>query len=206
MRFLRGFLFIVLLLAPFALADAQTQCADGIDNNGNGLIDMADPYCKLPEDNDESSFLSGVPGDDANTPRRLDTWFDLDSGSGNDQCAIHACCMINGPCPADLEPAFFNPSACLQPQACIDFSLPVTKPGCDAFGCCEICIPGTSNCKTAFVNPAVSPTCTIETLGNPASCRVCTQNAQLNVPSHIFQDGFDRAPTLLGHSTEQRAN
>ena len=30
------------------------QCADGIDNDGDGLIDMADPGCTSPSDNDET--------------------------------------------------------------------------------------------------------------------------------------------------------
>ncbi|MGH2950738.1 MAG: hypothetical protein ACRDKX_01685 [Solirubrobacterales bacterium] len=31
-------------------------CSDGIDNDGNGLIDFpADPGCSSPEDNDEGS-------------------------------------------------------------------------------------------------------------------------------------------------------
>ncbi len=30
------------------------QCEDGIDNDGDGLIDMADPGCESPEDDDES--------------------------------------------------------------------------------------------------------------------------------------------------------
>lgn len=191
---------LVLLMVLFTLvtqAAAQTQCANGIDDNSNGWADLVDPYCKLAGDNDESSFGSGVPNENLNAPHALDTWFDLDSGSGNDHCSIHACCMINGPCPADLEPELFNPAACTVTQACIDFSEPVTKPGCDCFGCCEVCVPGTSNCTTVFVNPAISPSCTLETLDDPAHCRACTLNPQCHVPSHIiFEDGFDPPPAL----------
>jgi len=32
-----------------------TQCNDGIDNDNDGLIDMADPGCSSPQDNDESN-------------------------------------------------------------------------------------------------------------------------------------------------------
>lgn len=185
---------ISMLTAPGAQA---TQCSDDIDNNSNGWIDLVDPYCKVADDNDESSFASGVPGDDNNAPHALDTWFDLDSGTGNDGCLIHACCMIDGSCPADLEPQLFDPGACTATQACVSFAQPLTKPGCDCFGCCEICTPGTSSCATVFVNPAVSPTCTLETIGDPAHCRACTQNPQCNVPSHIFRDGFEPMPVLL---------
>src|SRR5581483_2224621 len=36
----------------------HTQCSDGIDNDGDGLIDYADPECVGPNDNDESSFAT----------------------------------------------------------------------------------------------------------------------------------------------------
>jgi hypothetical protein len=34
----------------------MTQCSDGIDNDGDGKVDYADPECVGPLDNDESSF------------------------------------------------------------------------------------------------------------------------------------------------------
>lgn len=37
-------------LAPVGIAP---ECRDGIDNDGDGLIDMADPGCSSPSDNDE---------------------------------------------------------------------------------------------------------------------------------------------------------
>src|SRR4051812_19873672 len=40
-----------------------TQCSDGIDNDGDGKIDLMDPECVSPLDNDESSFATGIPGD-----------------------------------------------------------------------------------------------------------------------------------------------
>ncbi len=38
----------------------MTQCSDGIDNDGDGLIDLADPGCSNSSDNDESN--SSPPG------------------------------------------------------------------------------------------------------------------------------------------------
>ena len=38
------------------------QCADGIDNNGNGLVDMADPGCTSPLDPTESTPGTGGTG------------------------------------------------------------------------------------------------------------------------------------------------
>ena len=186
--------FIVLLATLINPGAIASQCSDDIDNNSDGFVDMASLYCKAPDDNDESSFHSGVVGDDTNLPRSLDTWFDLDSGSGNDGCQIHACCMIEGTCPADLEPQFFDSESCSVTQGCIDNATPLTKPGCDCFGCCEVCDPETSICANVFLNPVVSPNCTVATLGDPSSCRTCKQNTQCFVPAFIFRDGFEVPP------------
>jgi gliding motility-associated-like protein len=44
--FSRKYLLIIPLLLAGGLLDAQTEdCADGIDNDGNGLVDLADPDC-----------------------------------------------------------------------------------------------------------------------------------------------------------------
>jgi len=186
--------FIALLALLASTGGFAAQCSDSIDNNSDGFVDMASLYCKTPDDNDESSFHSGSPGDDANSPHALDTWFDLDSGSGNDGCQIHACCMIEGACPADLEPGLFDAGACGVTDNCINNAVALTKPGCDCFGCCEVCDPNTSICANVFLNPVVSPNCTAEKLGDPSSCRTCKQNTQCLVPAFIFRDGFDLLP------------
>src|SRR5262244_3579693 len=61
------------------------QCADGMDNDGDGLIDGADPECSGPYDNDESSYATGIPGDNR-AMWMMDCFFDGNSGSGNDNC------------------------------------------------------------------------------------------------------------------------
>lgn len=167
------------------------ECSDGFDNNGDGQIDGASVYCKLSDDNDESSFRSGTPGDDGNLPRNLDTYFDLNGGSGDDGCSLHACCMIPGACPADLEPGLFNSSLCTATAACVDNTKPAIQPGCDAFGCCEMHDAATSTDRIVFINPAVSPNCTIATIGDSASCRVCTPNPQTYLSIRLFSDGFE---------------
>ena len=167
------------------------ECSDGLDNDGNGQIDSASVYCKLPGNNDESSFRSGIPGDDGNLPRSLDTFFDLNGGSGDDSCNLHACCMIAGACPADLEPGLFNPSLCIAAVACVDNTKPVIQPGCDAFGCCEMHDTITSTDRIVFINPVVSPNCTIATIGDGASCRACTPNPETYLSNRLFSDGFE---------------
>ena len=41
-------------LGKCAEPEETYQCGDGIDNDGDGLIDLDDPECLTPEDNDES--------------------------------------------------------------------------------------------------------------------------------------------------------
>jgi hypothetical protein len=41
---------------------APSQCSDLVDNDGDGLIDMADPGCADPADNDESNAPAGGSG------------------------------------------------------------------------------------------------------------------------------------------------
>ena len=39
----------------YALRTSFTQCQDGVDNDGDSLVDLVDPGCKIPTDNDESA-------------------------------------------------------------------------------------------------------------------------------------------------------
>lgn len=50
----------------------KTACADGLDNDGDGLFDMSDPGCSSPDDNDEYNAPSG--GVLAATVRRTADW------------------------------------------------------------------------------------------------------------------------------------
>jgi len=181
---------LVLLLSA-GVADA-TQCNDGIDNNSNGPVDLTDWYCKSEDDNDEGSFLSGLPGDDANSPAALDCWFDTNSGSGDDGCSIHACCGIAGECPDELGGAQFDPEQCSVSQQCMDNCQPLVKAGCDCFGCCRICTPE-NGCLDVFVNPAVSPGCSIGSLSDPLVCLPCVQNNDCRYQDSVFASGFEVA-------------
>jgi hypothetical protein len=188
-RVLRSIVVLASLGASTSLAQ---ECNDGIDNNNDGLVDMDDLYCKAPTDNDESSFGSGPGADGTNLPRNLDCWFDADMGSGNDDCSIHACCMIDGPCPAELEPELFDPGACNPSATCLDICIPLTRVGCDCFGCCAIRVPESPSAFTVFVNRTASPNCTLDTLGDPSLCRPCRPHPSCWVPwPPIFQDDFE---------------
>jgi len=183
------FTLALLLLFVAAAASAQ-QCSDNIDNNADGRIDMADPYCKAPTDNDETSFRGG-PTDDMNLPSSLDCWSDTNSGSGDDDCRIHACCLIDGPCPPALNPQTFNPANCAVSTMCRETCVPLTRPGCDCGGCCDIAIDGGPQ-RRLFLNPVVSPNCTLEQLGDPVACKPCRGDATCKVVlPQLFLDGFE---------------
>lgn len=181
----------VAIESPLALPQVDSaQCANNIDDDQDGLSDLDDPKCKLPGDNDESSFGSGVPGDDNNDPWSLDCWFDLNSGSGDDNCEMHACCMLEGPCPAEYLP--FDPNQCVASQQCIEACAPQTRQECDCFGCCQICDASVSGCYEVFVNPSVSPACELYVIDDPSLCKPCSRNASCPVPNPlIFLDGFE---------------
>ena len=68
--------------------EAGTQCADGVDNDGDGVIDAADPGCHT--DNDATNPASYDPTDNDEADRRAPTGGsgdDDDDGGGDAQCA-----------------------------------------------------------------------------------------------------------------------
>jgi len=50
-----------LLTIEKAVTGPQPQCSDGIDNDGDGLIDMDDPGCENPQDNSEANGGPSIP-------------------------------------------------------------------------------------------------------------------------------------------------
>ncbi len=106
-------------------------CDDGIDNDGDGLVDLQDPECTGPYDDDEATFATGIPGD--NKDDCQDCFFDGNSGHGDDGCQYATECLLGG-----------NPMGasscknCETSEACYDFCRPRTPNGCDCFGCCEV--------------------------------------------------------------------
>jgi hypothetical protein len=147
-----------------------TQCTNCKDDDNDGLIDWMDPECTGPLDNDESSFATGIPGDNKD-PCLQDCFFDGNSGSGDDGCKWNLACDPSSPgapkCP-------YNPNAknCGDPQsqACKNACVPLTPNGCDCFGCCEI---KTADAGSVFVK--LDQTCTVQTATDPTKCKPCTQ-------------------------------
>src|SRR5512132_3940021 len=69
------------------------QCNNCVDDDTDGKIDGFDPECTGPLDNDESSFATGIPGDNKDAINQ-DCFFDGNSGAGNDGCNQHVCCLL----------------------------------------------------------------------------------------------------------------
>jgi len=158
----------------------MAQCSDGKDNDGDGKIDYDDPECVGPLDNDESSFATGIPGDNMDACKQ-DCFFDGNSGAGDDHCDWQLQCdpsSVNTKCPYDQQYATQHAAACStsssQSQACIDFCRKFVPNGCDCFGCCVV--PGAS---TPII---LAATCTAADFGNPAKCPACTQVTQCSNP------------------------
>jgi hypothetical protein len=167
-------------VSPDAAGIGSAQCSDGIDNDGDGLPDYLDPECVGPLDNDESSFATGIPGDNMDLCKQ-DCFFDGNSGMGDDGCLWQLKCdpksKYDG-CPYDADFASKHATECStsasQSQACVDHCRPLVPNGCDCFGCCLIPSLGYSI--------HLDPGCTADQFGNPAKCPVCTQVTQCANP------------------------
>jgi hypothetical protein len=147
-----------------APAFGTTQCNDGIDNDGDGLIDGLDPECTGPWDNDEGSFATGIPGDNKD-PKWQDCFFDGNSGAGDDGCRYGTDCLY-GATPQD------DPT-CTVSQMCIDYCGARTPNGCDCFGCCTI-----QKSDGSTVDIFEVSTCSIAQIDDQTACPRCTKNVQ----------------------------
>lgn len=156
-------------------------CADGQDNDGDGLSDGADSECLSAFDHDESSFATGVPGDNRD-PKWQDCFFDGNSGAGDDGCRYHTDCLTG-----DL--AEDDPS-CQVSDSCFDYCQPLTPPGCDCFGCCEILSD-----SGEMLNVLVSETCSLANLDDEAACPRCE-------PTDLCENECGECEICLGKTLE----
>lgn len=182
-----------------------TQCSDGLDNDNDGKIDLADPECVSPLDNDESSFATGIPGDNVDACKQ-DCFFDGNSGMGNDGCEWQLKCDPSNvgagsaaSCPYDPN---FKMCPTTQSAKCINNCRAITPNGCDCFGCCVV--PGVNHpirlepsCdSTKFNDPAVCPVCTQQTscMKTCGACQLCIGKTTLD-PSCTTTTTDGGAPT-----------
>lgn len=171
------------------------ECADGLDNDDDGLVDWADPDCLHPCDNGEGSLAMEVPGAN-NAPCKMDCFFDSDGGSGNDNCYWdHRCDPIStdpdhypqpeegGACnyigenaTPPAAPANCGQMFAEQSDQCENYCKPLTPNGCDCFGCCVFPTAPTPIFLDS-AGPNGTSKCTIDKLDDPTVCHPCTQVA-----------------------------
>jgi hypothetical protein len=194
--------------APFSgmcTASSAYQCSNCIDDDSDGKIDGFDAECSGPADRDEASFATGIPGDNIDATDQ-DCFFDGNSGSGNDGCSQHVCCLLQAggatmattdditACAALAPNVNYNKyvrAECYKPfgstnvpTKCTMECGPLTPPGCDCFGCCTVC--NGSGCEDIILNPAVSPQCDQSNITDPGAdntegtaddpCKRCVKN------------------------------
>jgi hypothetical protein len=151
-------------LATDLCGDAGCICANGKDDDGDGLIDGFDPECTGPLDNDEGSFATGIPGDNRD-PKWQDCFFDGNSGAGDDQCRYHTDCLTGDKPQSDPD--------CQLTAACIKFCAPRTPNGCDCFGCCTVQV---DDGKTVDILTGTS--CSLDDIGDEKACPPCTKTTE----------------------------
>lgn len=144
---------------------APCACDDGLDNDGDGLVDGLDPECTGALDEDEATFATGKPSKAKNC---RDCYWDEDQGTGNDSCRYPNACL-HGEQPNGNG----NCSSCQVSQACLDTCAARTPNGCDCFGCCEVSRPDGLTITIEF-----SDRCSLAVIDDPVACPRCTQSTQ----------------------------
>jgi hypothetical protein len=155
----------------FACGGKIYACGDTLDNDGDGLVDYADPECTTPCDDAEGSFQTDLPGQ--NEDCKSDCYFDENTGAGDDKCEQNLKCDREDPgaligCEYDPE---YQTCGIEVEDACQEFCEPLVPNGCDCFGCCEI------GDRTVYLDG--SPDCH---LGNLDACQSCTLNTECDNP------------------------
>jgi hypothetical protein len=149
------------------------QCNDGMDNDGDGLIDSADGECVALCDNDEASYATGIPGDNMDACKQ-DCFFDGNSGQGDDGCNWDLRCDPANP-GANISCAYEADRNCQSTQSdrCLRNCRALTPNGCDCFGCCAVTYGGGQTATVRLVTG-----CTADKFGDPAVCPRCTQHQE----------------------------
>lgn len=174
-------------LSPSELCGGDCACSDGMDNDGDGLIDGMDPECTSPYDNDEGSFATGIPGDNVD-PHWQDCFFDGNSGHGDDGCRYHTDCLTGDKEATDPD--------CTVTEMCLDFCRARTPNGCDCFGCCEITKEdGTvttvqigEDCSLATIDECTTCVMDDECINECGECELCPGREAEDLPDSCYDD------------------
>lgn len=152
------------------------KCADGKDDDRDGLIDGADPECTSPMDDDEDTFGTGGPKAPPNECE--DCFWDGNDSADDDGCMYPAVCRSEGPSamPGPPMPApgmSMMCRSCDVAPRCIDTCRSRTPNGCDCFGCCEI-----TGADGVPVHVVLSDECAVKHVGNAGKCPSCVPNPE----------------------------
>ncbi len=182
---------------------SSAQCNNCVDDDGDGLVDGDDPHCSGPRDDDEQTFATGIPGDNSD-PRKQDCFFDGNSG----MCQIHTCCLLPDPCDEATYGSFDRETDCDLDARCVEDCAPLAPPGCDCFGCCTVCAPGTGECVDILAG--LSSGCPLDDLSSdacvecvkstacsgggcdPAACILCPGQTEVDLPADC--NGANQCP------------
>lgn len=161
-------------VAPPLCGEKPCKCADGDDDDRDGLIDGDDPECTSPIDNDEASFATGGPKNPPNACE--DCFWDGNDSADDDGCMYPSECRSEGPGAMPGPPGMPPPLAmmcrtCEVSTRCIDTCRGRTPNGCDCFGCCEI-----TGEDGVPVNVVLSDECSIKRVGDANKCPRCVPN------------------------------
>jgi hypothetical protein len=116
------------------------ECGDTLDNDDDNLIDLDDPDCLSPCDNNETSFSLQYPGGGSDGCK-LDCYWDANSGQGDDQCNHNIVCDSLDPGGASgcaHDPDFLMCDDAQQSAQCLAVCPAMVPNGCDCFGCCQL--------------------------------------------------------------------
>jgi len=169
------------------LNNGAQQCADCLDNDGDGRVDWRDPECLGPCDNTEGTGLDNGVGGTSGNSCGVDCYFDYGNGPGWDNCMWdHRCDPLSPEAICAYDQNFVNAHGARdcpaeQSQTCSITCKPITPNGCDCFGCCTFPALATAGPggSVGYVwignldDDNVS-TCTLENLTDTAACPPCT--------------------------------
>ena len=140
------------------------------------MIDYADPECVGPNDNDESSFATGIPGDNVDACKQ-DCFFDGNSGMGDDHCLWQLKCdplSQSASCPYDPSYASQHAERVLDIELAIaDLHRQLPQAGAERLRLLWLLSdPGRAE------RDSPGATCTAAKFNDPVACPPCTQVTQ----------------------------
>lgn len=167
------------------------KCTDGMDNDGDGKVDLDDPECTGPCDDNEENFQTGIPGD--NVDCKQDCFFDGNSGQGEGCVWDLKCDPANPGAAIGCEYSGGNQCEGMMGQSdeCKMNCEQYVPNGCDCFGCCTVTTPqgdvniflnSSEECSLINLEACLECTPQIDDCGNdcnPDDCELCFGEDQL---------------------------